>query len=95
MATTWQPYLELDWKPIDGLTIVPGVKYTGFHRSVDAAINKGTKLPLNYAESFNAWQAVDLGQLRDHAGVDGLRPGRQGLPPPRRSTCSRSTRSPR
>src|SRR5579871_5296761 len=32
MGTTWQPYLEVVWRPIDGLSVTPGIKYTNYHR---------------------------------------------------------------
>jgi iron complex outermembrane receptor protein len=54
VSSTYQPYVEFDWKPLPGLVITPGVKYSDFYRHVDATINKNTKTPLDYGESFNA-----------------------------------------
>ncbi len=55
-GTTVQPYVELDWKPTDQLTIIPGVKYTSFTRDFDATVNKSTLLPLDQSETYSAWQ---------------------------------------
>jgi iron complex outermembrane recepter protein len=49
----WQPYLEYEWN-VDGFTIIPGVKYMNFVRSVDAAVNQGSKEPANFSETFTA-----------------------------------------
>lgn len=55
--TTLQPYLEFAFKPLNGLTITPGVRYSNFERSFDSPLNK-TKppTPLDYSETFTAWQ---------------------------------------
>jgi iron complex outermembrane recepter protein len=39
-GTTWQPYLELDLRPLPGLTVTPGVKYTNYKRDLFATLNK-------------------------------------------------------
>jgi iron complex outermembrane receptor protein len=49
----WQPYAEYEWN-IDGFTIIPGVKYMNFVRSVDAAVNQGSKQPGNFSETFTS-----------------------------------------
>jgi len=49
----WQPYAEYEWS-IDGFTIIPGVKYMNFVRSVDAAVNQGSKAPANFSETFTS-----------------------------------------
>jgi iron complex outermembrane receptor protein len=55
--TTLQPYVEFAWKPLAGLTITPGVRYSSFDRSVDAPLNKvKPPVPLHYSETFAAWQ---------------------------------------
>lgn len=56
VGTTWQPYVELAWKPLPELTVVPGVKYTSYKRDVDAAFNKNTKQPLDASQTFSAVQ---------------------------------------
>ncbi len=56
MADSWntlQPYAEFAWKPIDQLTIRPGIKYVSFERTLDAAVNNGTGAPLNYSKRWN------------------------------------------
>jgi iron complex outermembrane receptor protein len=35
---TAQPYIEFAWKPLPGLTITPGVKYTSVTRELDVAV---------------------------------------------------------
>ena len=52
--TTVQPFLQVDWKPLPGLTISPGVKWNYFDRNVDAQVNVKTGLPQVYDTSFNA-----------------------------------------
>ena len=39
---TVQPYLQLDWKPLPGLTVSPGIKYNYFMRGLDASVNQKT-----------------------------------------------------
>jgi iron complex outermembrane receptor protein len=59
-VTTVQPYAEFAWKPLPGLTITPGLKYTSFTRALDAAINNITKLPAKFNETYAKLQpAVD------------------------------------
>ena len=48
-----QPYAEYEWN-IDGFTIIPGVKYMHFERSVDAAVNQGSKEAADFSETFTA-----------------------------------------
>ncbi len=43
---TVQPYLQVDFKPLDGLTISPGIKYNWFQRYLNAPVNQGTGTPL-------------------------------------------------
>ncbi|HTH98815.1 MAG TPA: TonB-dependent receptor, partial [Stellaceae bacterium] len=52
--TTLQPYLQVDWKPIPGLTISPGLKWDYFDRSVAAAVNVKTGTAQNYDNTFDA-----------------------------------------
>lgn len=51
---TFQPYFEVDLKPLPGLTITPGVKYAYFRRTITSPVNQGTFLPLNFAKTFDA-----------------------------------------
>jgi iron complex outermembrane receptor protein len=62
--TQYQPFLEVDIKPIEDLTITPGVKYVHFMHGVDAPIAQGSlcgvslacppfnKLGQNFQQSF-------------------------------------------
>ncbi len=50
-----QPYLQIDWKPIDGLTLSPGVRYAFFDRNVNAAVNVKTGLPQSYNQEFGSF----------------------------------------
>ena len=49
-----QPYVEIDWRPLPGLTITPGVKYDVFQRDLRALVNSGTGAPLRYAKDYQA-----------------------------------------
>ncbi len=51
---TFQPYVELDIKPLPGLVITPGVKYDYFRRTIDAPVNQGTYDPLNFGRTYDA-----------------------------------------
>lgn len=52
--TTFQPYVQFDFKPIEGLTISPGLKFNYFRRGLDAAVNQGTGMPANYSQEYSA-----------------------------------------
>ncbi|WP_297443396.1 TonB-dependent receptor [Acidocella sp.] len=49
---TLQPYGQIDWKPIDGLTLTAGVKYSMFRRTMDAPYNQGTQTALGYDHTW-------------------------------------------
>ena len=51
---TQQPYVEYDWKPVNGLTITPGFKYVSFTRVQDGPINQTTQLPVNERAPYHA-----------------------------------------
>ncbi len=51
---TLQPYLELELRPLPGLTITPGIKYDYFQRSLNARVNVGTGLPLKDRKAYGA-----------------------------------------
>jgi iron complex outermembrane receptor protein len=55
LGTTWQPYLEVDLHPIDGLTINPGIKYTNYRRDLNATLNKTGPNGLTSID-YDAWQ---------------------------------------
>ena len=40
----YEPFLDLDIKPIEGLTITPGVKYFNLDRKVDSPVNSKTRI---------------------------------------------------
>lgn len=50
--TTAEPYVEVDWRPVPGLTVTPGVKYAIVRRSIDATIDKNTGLPAKEGHSW-------------------------------------------
>lgn len=52
--TTIQPYVQFDWRPIDGLTVSPGLRYSYFDRSVNADVNVKTGAAQRYDNSFDA-----------------------------------------
>lgn len=53
--TQYQPFLEIDIKPIEDLTITPGVKYVHWNHSVDAPIAQGSNCGVAVAcPPFNA-----------------------------------------
>ena len=49
---TIQPYVEIDWKVSDALTVTPGVKYNFFRRRTDAPVNQKTETPLDYSKNY-------------------------------------------
>jgi iron complex outermembrane receptor protein len=51
---TAQPYFQVDWKPIDGLTLSPGVRYSYFVRDVHADVNVKTGAPQSYRQTFGS-----------------------------------------
>lgn len=48
-----QPYVEVAWTPLPGLTVTPGVKYSSFTRTLDASVNRTTGLPARYNATYN------------------------------------------
>ena len=52
---TFQPYGQIDLKPIDGLLATGGLRYSYFDRNVNAAVNVKTGLPQTYDNKFHAW----------------------------------------
>ena len=54
--TTYQPYVEFAAKPLPGLTITPGVKYTATTRDLNAQINQSTKVAADFSETYSAVQ---------------------------------------
>lgn len=56
LGTTWQPYLEVDFHPVSGLTINPGIKYTSYKRDLNAVLNKGGGPNGSTGIEYHAWQ---------------------------------------
>jgi iron complex outermembrane receptor protein len=52
--TTFQPYLQVDWTPLQDLTVSPGVRYSYFDRNVNADVNVKTGSPQAYDNTFDA-----------------------------------------
>ena len=52
--STFQPYVEYEWAPIDGLTVTPGVKFISFTRDHEAAVNQTTLSPLYYSHTYSS-----------------------------------------
>jgi iron complex outermembrane receptor protein len=56
-----QPYVEFAWKASPQLTVTPGLKYAYFRRTLDAKVNQGSHLPLNYSKSWSsALPSIDI-----------------------------------
>ena len=52
--TTTQPYVQYEWKASDALTLTPGLKYSSFRRTIDAAVNQGhTGAPLSSEQTWS------------------------------------------
>jgi iron complex outermembrane receptor protein len=67
--STWNQYqlfAEFEFRPIASLSITPGVKYVHFNRSIDAAVNQKSRLPLDTSATWTKtlpfltvnWQAM-------------------------------------
>lgn len=52
---TFQPYGQVDLKPLEGLTVSGGLRYSYFDRDVNATVNVKTGLPQAYDNKFHAW----------------------------------------
>ena len=50
--TQQQPFVEFEWKPLDNLTVTPGVKYIMFRRRVNAEVNQTSRTPTDFG---NTW----------------------------------------
>jgi len=49
---TFQPYAQVDYQPIAGLTLTGGVKYAFFKRALDAQVQQKTELPTGYTHDW-------------------------------------------
>lgn len=50
---TFQPYGQVDWKPIDGLTLTAGLKWAYFRRALDAQVQQKTELPTGFQQDWS------------------------------------------
>ncbi|HWU73629.1 MAG TPA: TonB-dependent receptor [Sphingomonas sp.] len=62
----FQLFGEFEFRPIDSLSITPGVKYVHFERGIDAAVNQKSRFPLDASATWTKtlpfltvnWQAM-------------------------------------
>ena len=62
----YQLFAEFEFHPVESLSITPGVKYVNFKRSIDAAVNQKSRLPLDTSATWTKtlpfltinWQAM-------------------------------------
>jgi iron complex outermembrane receptor protein len=52
--SSFQPYAEFEWEPLQGTTVTPGFKHVDITRSVSALVNQTTRLPQNASANFTA-----------------------------------------
>jgi iron complex outermembrane receptor protein len=52
---TLQPYLQVNVKPLSGLTLTPGVRYSWFQRDVNAIVNVKYPASADYSNTFHSW----------------------------------------
>jgi iron complex outermembrane receptor protein len=55
-ATTVQPYIQATFDVTPWLTLIPGVRVSRVTRTLDATINRSTKLPADFNETFGTPQ---------------------------------------
>ncbi len=48
----YQPFVDLEWKALDNLTITPGLKYVHFKRSIDTPVNQGSGTAFKGSATF-------------------------------------------
>ena len=49
---TFQPYVQIDYQPIQNLTLTGGVKYAFFRRQLNAQVQQGTEDRLGYSHDW-------------------------------------------
>ena len=49
---TFQPYMQIDWQPIQNLTLTGGVKYAFFRRQLNAQVQQGTEQELGFQHDW-------------------------------------------
>jgi iron complex outermembrane receptor protein len=52
--TTISPFFEYEYRPIEALTITPGVRYSSLKRDLIAPVDQGTLTPLTYSHTWSA-----------------------------------------
>ena len=77
---TFQPYIDLTWKPVPNLTIEAGVKDSNFTIDLEAPLNQGTEAPYFTNNTLHQRRAAFRRQLQLHAELvqGGLRAAGQG-----------------
>jgi len=50
---TFQPFVEYNWNITDAASLTGGAKYVDFKRDLDATVNQGTGLPLDYSKDWS------------------------------------------
>ncbi len=53
---TMSPFAEYEFKPIESVTLTPGLRYTSFKRHVIALHDPNNGLPSDLAHTWSAWQ---------------------------------------
>lgn len=48
----YQLFAEFEFRPVESLSITPGVKYVHFTRGIDATVNQKSRLPLNTSATW-------------------------------------------
>ncbi|MEN9637056.1 MAG: hypothetical protein RL077_5460 [Verrucomicrobiota bacterium] len=62
---TWEPYVEYAWRPLQNLTVTPGVKYMWIKRSIEAPINQTKNLlPAYYGQVYSKTLPLILANYR-------------------------------
>lgn len=49
----YQPFVEFEWAVAPAWTVTPGLKYVNFKRSLDAAVNQGTRIPTKADQTYD------------------------------------------
>ncbi|MFG6486855.1 TonB-dependent receptor [Roseateles sp. BYS78W] len=52
--SSFQPYVEFEWEPLQGTTVTPGFKHADITRSVSALVNQTTRVPQNASMNYTA-----------------------------------------
>ena len=48
----YQPFIDFEFKPVEGLTITPGFKYVSFERFTNAVVQQTSRVPFNGSGTF-------------------------------------------